>query len=67
MITSMGTIVGLGIILFLVPLSERSPLLLTVSASQLTLVAVSTYGIGLLASLVAIHKVRNVDPVSLLK
>ena len=66
-ITSIGIIVGLGIILCLVPVSERSPLLLTVSASQLTLVVVSTFGIGLLSSIVAIRKVRNVDPVTLLK
>lgn len=65
--TSIGTIAGIMIILFLVPLSEKSPLLLMVSASQLTLVVFSTFVIGLLSSTVAIRKVRNVDPVTLLK
>lgn len=65
--TSIGIIAGLAITLVLVPLSEKSPLLLVVSAPQLILVVISTFAIGLLSSTVAIRKVRNVDPVSLLK
>lgn len=65
--TSIGIIAGLAITLVLVPLSEKSPLLLMVSAPQLMLVVIATFAIGLLSSTVAIRKVGNVDPVTLLK
>lgn len=66
-IAGAGVIVGLGALLLLVPLSENSPLRLTVSVRQLTLVVVSTLVIGMLSSASALSKVKKVDPASLLR